>query len=120
MNFLTKIYQRHFFIEDIISDPCNPSPCGRNSECRNGLCYCPPEYRGDPQIECRPECVLNSDCGYNVACINNKCKDPCPGVCGRNAECNVFKHVPMCSCPLKTTGNAFISCSPIRGAYDSS
>lgn len=36
---------------------------------------------------CRPECVLSSDCPSDKACIRNKCKDPCPGVCGLNAEC---------------------------------
>nr|1OIG_A Chain A, Dumpy, isoform Y len=24
----------------------------------------------------RPECVLNSDCPSNQACVNQKCRDP--------------------------------------------
>lgn len=30
--------------------------------------------------------------------MNNKCKDPCPGVCGLNAECRVQNHSPICLC----------------------
>lgn len=89
--------------------PCNPSPCGANAVCkeRNGVgaCTCLPEYSGDPYTECRPECVLNTDCPKNLACMNNKCRDPCPGVCGVSAECHVINHAPSCSCPSGYTGN---------------
>uniref|UniRef100_A0A1A9ZCQ5 EGF-like domain-containing protein n=1 Tax=Glossina pallidipes TaxID=7398 RepID=A0A1A9ZCQ5_GLOPL len=91
------------------SEPCNPSPCGTNAVCkeRNGVgsCTCLPEYNGDPYTECRPECVLNSDCAKNRACVNNKCRDPCPGVCGVGAECHVINHSPSCSCSAGFTGN---------------
>lgn len=94
--------------------PCNPSPCGRNAICteRNGAgsCTCPPEYIGDPYISCRPECTLNSDCGHSKACINNKCKNPCKGACGLNAECKVFKHQPTCTCLNGYTGDPLKSC----------
>lgn len=96
-------------------EPCNPSPCGPNAQCNNGICTCLPEYQGDPYIGCRPECVLNSDCPRDKACIRNKCIDPCPGTCGQNADCNVNNHIPMCSCPQGFSGNAFILCSQIRG-----
>lgn len=72
------------------------------------------EYQGDPYMGCRPECVLNNDCAQNKACINRKCKDPCPGICGQNALCNVYNHIPMCQCPEKMTGNAFIECKPVE------
>lgn len=48
---------------------------------------CKSTYEG-----CRPECVLSSDCPSDKACIRNKCKDPCPGVCGLNAECSPGKY----------------------------
>lgn len=97
------------------SDPCNPSPCGPNAQCNAGICTCLPNYQGDPYTSCRPECVLNNDCPLNRACVRNKCMDPCPGTCGRNAICNVLNHIPMCSCPVGMAGNAFISCERIEG-----
>lgn len=101
--------------EPELKDPCNPSPCGPNAQCSNGICTCIPEYRGDPYRECRPECVLNTDCPNDKACRRNKCIDPCPGICGDNAECTVINHIPMCNCLVGHEGNAFISCSKIRG-----
>lgn len=98
-------------------DPCNPSPCGPNAICKDGICSCTPEYRGDPFIGCRPECVLSNDCPKDRACIRNKCIDPCPGTCGQNAECLVVNHIPMCSCITGYTGNAFVWCSLIIGTF---
>lgn len=99
----------------IEANPCDPSPCGPNAECNNGVCKCLPEYQGDPYRGCRPECVLNSDCSKDRACIRNKCLDPCPGTCGQNAECRVINHIPTCTCILNYVGNAFVSCSPAPG-----
>lgn len=105
------------FIAAVIveKDPCNPSPCGSNAQCSNGICTCLPEYQGDPYSGCRPECVLSTDCPRNRACIRNKCTDPCPGTCGQNAQCDVINHIPMCSCLQNFAGNAFIECRPIPG-----
>lgn len=100
--------------EPVITDPCNPSPCGPNAQCSNGICTCLPEYQGDPYQGCRPECILNSDCPKDKACSRNKCIDPCPGVCGQNAECNVINHIPNCYCKPGYTGNSFIICSIIE------
>lgn len=101
-------------------DSC--SNCGPNTQCLNGVCTCLPEYQGDPQLGCRPECVLNSDCSRDRACISNRCKDPCDGTCGEYAVCSVVNHVPVCTCPPGTSGNAFIVCSAVQGtgffAYD--
>lgn len=95
-------------------NPCNPSPCGANAVCKErngaGSCSCLPEYIGDPYIGCRPECVLNSECPYNKACINNKCIDPCTGICGTNAECHVINHAPSCICINGYTGNPLVAC----------
>lgn len=96
------------------SEPCNPSPCGSNAVCneRNGAgsCTCLAEYSGDPYEGCRPECVSNSDCPHSLACTNNKCKDPCLGACGLNAQCQVFNHQPSCSCLSGYSGNPLTSC----------
>lgn len=101
--------------EPVETDPCNPSPCGPNAQCNNGVCTCLPEYQGDPYRGCRPECVLNNDCPRNKACIRNKCVDPCPGTCGQNAECSVVNHIPICTCITGYTGNAFVICNPVPG-----
>lgn len=105
-------------------NPCNPSPCGSNAVCkernRAGSCTCLPDYIGNPYESCRPECVLSSDCPSNLACINNKCKDPCPGTCGQNADCQVVNHAPSCTCRVGYTGDPFRYCSlvpPQRKAH---
>ena len=96
-------------------NPCNPSPCGANAECKRlneaGACQCLADFFGDPYQGCRPECVLNSDCSSNTACIRNKCEDPCPGTCGQNAECYVRNHLPTCNCLGGYNGNPYQICS---------
>lgn len=94
--------------------PCNPSPCGANAICKErngaGSCICLPEYFGDPYTGCRPECVTNSECDRSKACVNNKCRDPCPGTCGLDAECSVINHTPSCICLPGYTGNPITAC----------
>lgn len=97
------------------ADPCSSSPCGPNAICTDGKCKCLPEYQGNPYIACKPECVLNTDCDISKACVRNKCIDPCPGTCGKNAQCNIYNHMPICNCPPGMSGNAFISCHVITG-----
>jgi hypothetical protein len=72
-------------------------------------CSCLLDYTGSPP-NCRPECVSNSECASHLACINLKCRDPCPGSCGTNAECRVVSHTPNCVCPSGFTGDPFIQC----------
>lgn len=96
------------------SNPCSPSPCGANAVCKErnnaGSCSCLDTYIGNPYEGCRPECVVNTDCPSNRACVNNKCADPCPGTCGSNAECQVVSHVPLCTCITGYTGDPFRYC----------
>lgn len=97
----------------LVSTPCQPSPCGSNSQCRvinqQAVCSCLPDFIGAPP-SCRPECVTSSECTLNTACLQQKCRDPCPGSCGLNAECNVISHNPMCRCLPQYEGNPFIAC----------
>lgn len=110
--------QKHIISEpqptlNVKEDPCTPSPCGPYSECRNtgdvASCSCSINYIGVPP-NCRPECIIGSDCPANMACINEKCRDPCPGSCGFGARCNVINHTPTCSCPEGFTGDPFTNC----------
>lgn len=109
----SRCYPITAFIPEEHHDPCLPSPCGPFSECRenNGVpsCTCQPNYIGAPP-NCRPECVINADCPSNLACINQKCKDPCPGSCGINAQCIVKNHTPICTCYENYIGDAFTEC----------
>lgn len=75
-------------------------------------CSCLSNYLGIPP-NCRPECVINSDCTAGLACINEKCQDPCVGACGYQAECKVNQHIPNCACPAGYTGDPFTVCQAI-------
>lgn len=96
---------------------CEPSPCGPNSQCRQineqAVCSCLPNYIGMPP-NCRPECIVNSECDLNKACVRQKCEDPCPNTCGLRAHCTVRNHNPICACPPGYTGDPFTQCSLIR------
>ena len=101
-------------------DPCSPNPCGDNANCekhnsidRAATCSCIPGYFGDPFLACRPECTQNPDCPRTKACQNQKCIDPCPGLCGINAVCNVQNHSPRCDCLQGYTGNPAVKCNKI-------
>lgn len=102
-----------FIVVHVEPDPCNPSPCGPNSLCRsnNGKasCSCLPPNKEGPN-GCRPECVVSSECPANRACVNNKCIDPCSGVCGIKARCETINHSPICSCSPNDSGDPFVRC----------
>lgn len=102
------------------TNPCVPSPCGPFSQCREinnqGVCSCVPGYIGAPP-NCRPECVANSECSPQMACINQKCQDPCPNTCGIEANCKTSNHNPICTCPIGFTGDPFTRCTRIREFY---
>lgn len=114
-NLLFSLYLFTFYVAPIIpiTEPCNPSPCGPNSQCRvvndHAVCSCLEDHIGSPP-RCRPECVVSTDCNQDMTCINQKCKDPCPGTCGLNARCHVVNHNPICSCPPGQTGDPFVRC----------
>lgn len=94
-------------------ESCYPNPCGMNSQCRvineHVACSCIPGYIGSAP-NCRPECVVSSECSQNRACIHKKCVDPCISVCGQNARCHVVNHNPICSCSSGFTGDPFVRC----------
>ncbi|KOC64393.1 hypothetical protein WH47_01561 [Habropoda laboriosa] len=97
-------------------------------------------HMGDPLSCCvRVECLINGDCISSRACVNNRCMNPCDGLCGMNVLCQIINHSPMCYCPSEyvgdpfvlrhiavctcpdgTRGNAFHNCNPInsRAVYN--
>lgn len=97
---------------------CQQTYCGTNAECRadynhRARCYCLPGYRGNPLVACdRPECTLNPDCPFNLACVNEKCRDPCN--CGEGAQCRVDNHVATCKCPPGYAGDGHTKCTPSK------
>lgn len=99
------------------TNPCSPSPCGANSQCREvkgqAACSCLPSFIGAPP-NCRPECVVSSECPSHLACANRKCINPCENTCGENANCNVINHSPICVCKQGLTGNPFTRCYPMK------
>lgn len=98
-----------------VDNPCIPSPCGLYSDCRlvqnRAVCSCIPNYYGAPP-NCRPECTISSECPGDKSCVNQRCIDPCPGVCGLHALCRTVNHNPICSCMTGYTGDPFTQCVP--------
>lgn len=94
-------------------DPCRPSPCGLYATCNeiqsHPICACLPGYLGAPP-DCHPECMIDAQCSFDKACINQKCVDPCPGICGLNAMCRAINHNPICNCLPRYNGDPFDRC----------
>jgi hypothetical protein len=98
--------------------PCVPNPCGPGAQCvvspdGKSMCRCPDGMGGDPTgpAGCHGyECVVDDNCADNQACMGYRCRDPCPGSCGVNANCRVEKHHPVCTCEPGFTGNPVIRC----------
>lgn len=92
-------------------DLCEPNPCGIDAICTPGhdntgkerpVCSCPTGYIGNALKLCqRGECLSDSECPDNRACIDFTCQNPCTGYeCGPNADCTPRRHIAVCTCPL--------------------
>lgn len=80
---------------------------------------CVSGFFGNPYEGCRPECLLNSDCPQHLTCINDRCKDPCIGYCGENAECQAVNHIAKCNCLIDHVGNPYDRCILKEGNINS-
>ena len=59
----------------------------------------------------RPECTTDPECPDHLACIREKCLDPCTTLaCGINAECSVSRHRATCTCRRGFIGDPFTVC----------
>lgn len=97
-------------------NPCNPSPCGPNSNCRamnnQAVCSCQAGFINQPP-NCKPECVVSAECAPEKACVHKKCVDPCQHTCGIRAICTTKNHSPICTCPRTMTGDPFVECTRV-------
>ncbi|XP_076233117.1 uncharacterized protein LOC143178381 [Calliopsis andreniformis] len=94
---------------------CETYTCGVNARCTisdgRPVCSCMNLHMGDPLSRCtRVECQINEDCSDSKVCTNNRCINPCDGLCGINAICETRNHVPTCYCPPEMTGDPFAVC----------
>lgn len=98
-------------------ETCDNIQCGANAICQDLggelRCECLPNFYGNPQLSCRPQCVVNSDCASHLACLNNRCENPCKDVCGIGAQCETVNHHAVCYCAPSETGDPYIRCQPI-------
>ena len=59
----------------------------------------------------KPECTSDPECPNHLACIQEKCQDPCyTNSCGRNAECKVKNHRAICVCLFGYVGDPYTFC----------
>lgn len=77
-------------------------------------CSCHPGFIGTPP-NCRPECTISAECPATLACVGQKCKNPCEQACGPRALCSVVDHRATCACEPGLEGDPFQGCSPARG-----
>lgn len=112
-------------------NPCANSPCASNAVCHvrnhNVACRCPESTPiGNPLVYCErqpvaaiePECRTDADCPSRLACINEKCAEPCHELrpCSQTAKCSVQDSVPVrtmiCTCAEGWVPNNEGECKP--------
>lgn len=66
-----------------------------------------------------PECTVDADCPSKLACINEKCSNPCKEqkVCSADQICSVLDTLPLrtmiCKCPPETVSDERGNCKAI-------
>ena len=59
----------------------------------------------------KPECTTDPECPDHLACIREKCQNPCfTTTCGVNAECRVTRHRAICYCKQGFEGDPYRIC----------
>lgn len=130
-------------IQQKCQDPCTSQTCGIQAECRvnnhRAVCTCRPNLTGDPFKICYERkawtlhlsspcmmfffvagCRRDSECGYDEACINRECQDPCPfEQCGTNANCVTRVHQSTCVCNAGYSGDPYTLCRQPECTRDS-
>lgn len=66
---------------------------------------------GISNFSAKPECTTDPECPDHLACITEKCQNPCfTSTCGVNAECRVIKHRATCICNRGYVGDPYRIC----------
>lgn len=82
----------------------------------NPYTYC----QNEPRVECKED----SDCSLSLACLNNRCQNPCYVLepCNRPAACEVVSTLPVrtmiCICPSGYISSGSGSCKAIPPVTD--
>ena len=59
----------------------------------------------------KPECTYDAECPQHLACIREKCQDPCSSnTCGINAQCKAVNHRALCVCLIGYVGDPYSIC----------
>lgn len=92
-------------------DPCKPSPCGDNSNCRSGnhsaaICSCLDGFFPESDLGCRPE--EHKDTKIDLDLIKDQLRSPCGEKCGKNALCGTDG---SCKCSQGFTGDPKVECT---------
>jgi len=67
----------------------------------------------------KPECTSDPECPTNLACIQERCQNPCfTTVCGTNAECNVNNHRAVCICRAGYIGDPYTICEERKFVFN--
>lgn len=115
-------------------DPCvygangaGSAVCSPRAECvaqmHMAICRCPAGLIGNPYVDCKPDvvpdCQVDLDCPDRLACIQQKCLDPCRALepCHRPARCEVVPSKPVrtmnCVCPEGFVSSGSGTCKPV-------
>ena len=66
----------------------------------------------------KPECTTDPECPDHLACIREKCQNPCfTTTCGVNAECRVTRHRAICYCKQGYEGDPYRICEERKQQY---
>lgn len=110
---------------------CEQETCATNALCvgrrHQPQCECRAGFLGNPYVQCdlpkqepKPECTQDSECASKLACINQRCADPCatPHVCSPQQTCTVLDTLPLrtmiCKCPSDTVSDNSGNCVPLQ------
>ena len=85
----------------VVLEQINTNTDHKNHHCNRLFFYVAP----------RPECTTDPECSDHLACIREKCLNPCStSTCGVNAECRVTLHRALCVCRPGFEGDPYRIC----------